>query len=128
MTYEKIRSVNIEDMFMRQSELKIEIGIMMEIIEVCLNRSRNYIADRNHIMAVAPALRNFQFAKKIYGPNSREYVAANLLLAKCHLGLRKYDYVAKALATLNVDLNKLMYEDLTKLNLLHYYESNNKIV
>ena len=108
MQYEKQHYQQGEDAVVRRTEQKIEQNLMIEIQRACLTRCRGYIAERNYIMALAPALRNLNMSQRIFSSKSFEFVTADLLLAKIHLELRKYNFVNQTMCQLNVETDQLI--------------------
>ncbi|KAH0575439.1 hypothetical protein SS50377_23072 [Spironucleus salmonicida] len=116
IAYENKHGNEIEALLTNSSEMKIERGLLMEIRRICLERCSGYVADRNWIMAVAPSLRVVGLSEKIFGKRSLEFISAGLLMAKCHLGLKKYEYVNRHLQVLNVQIMDIINDELQRVS------------
>ncbi|CAL6085074.1 Conserved_hypothetical protein [Hexamita inflata] len=112
MQFERAHQQIGEDTVSKRMEDRIQTQMILDIKRTCEVRSRGYCAERNYIMALAPALRSLQFALKVCGPQSIEFVSCSLMLARIHLGLRKYNYVNQSLSQLSVECDRQIQKEL----------------
>lgn len=120
INFNKGRANTFEELVQAAGQNHLLTSILLEIYDMCADRALGYVAESNYLMAIAPSLRATSISDQLYTRQSFEYVRANLLLTKAHMGLRKIDYVTNSLSQLNASTNNLLEAVLVRLKLQNY--------